>query len=99
MQRILSGLGVAGSSPTSASAMSALAVFTVVASVGSALAAIASRRLGQRALKSTMPPSTIAPNFDASAWRKLTNRMGWDHAERARDCHGLTGSKRQIWLS
>ena len=31
--------------------------------------------LGQRALKSTMPPSTSAPNLDASAWRKLTNRM------------------------
>ena len=75
MQRILSGLGIAGSSSTASSGMSGLAVFTLAASEGSALAAMASRRLGQRALKSTIPPSTSAPNFDASAWRKLTNRM------------------------
>src|SRR3954466_15529317 len=87
MQRILSGLGIVGSSSTSASAKSGLLVLATVASDGSALAAIASRRLGQRALKSTTPPSTTAPNFDASAWRKLTSRMGWDHAERGRGCH------------
>src|SRR6266545_6852744 len=80
MQRILSGLGMAGLSSTSSNDRSAFAPFAAAASAGSALAAMASRRLGQRddvrPDKSTMPPSTTAPILAASAWRKLTNRMG-----------------------
>src|SRR6185369_11391814 len=49
------------------------------ASSASALPAMAARRLGQcpavRSDRSTMPPSTAAPNLCAPAWRKLTNRM------------------------
>src|SRR5215208_3191309 len=80
MQRILSGLGMAGLSSTSSNERSALAPLAAAASAGSALAAMASRRLGQRDEvrpdRSTIPPSTTAPILAASAWRKLTKRMG-----------------------
>src|SRR5215208_4261864 len=80
MQRILSGLGMAGLRSTSSNERSALAPLAAAASAGSAFAAMASRRLGQRDEvrpdRSTMPPSTTAPILAASAWRKLTNRMG-----------------------
>src|ERR1044071_9417118 len=81
MHRILSGLGMAGESSTSSKERSALAPLAAAASAGSAFAGMASRRLGQRdevrPARSTMPPSTTAPILAASAWRKLTNRMGW----------------------
>src|SRR5262245_58841834 len=79
MHRILSGLGMVGSSSTSASLRSERWPFAAVASSGRALAAMTSRKLGHRPPtlrdRSTMPPSTTAPNFCASAWRKLTKRM------------------------
>src|SRR5688572_15047927 len=92
MQRILSGLGMAGASSTSSNERSAVAPLAAAASAGSALAAMASRRLGQRDEvrpdRSTIPPSTTAPILAASAWRKLTNRMGWTLADqRGRTTH------------
>src|SRR4029450_1256605 len=81
MQRILSGLGMAGLSSTSSNDRSAFAPLAAGAGAGHALAAVGARRLGQRddvrPDRSTMPPSTTAPILAASAWRKLTNRMGW----------------------
>src|SRR5215831_13779337 len=86
MHRILSGAGIVGSSSTSASLTSACWPLAAAASWPSALSAMTSRRLDQRWAvrfdRSTMPPSTTAPNLAAPAWRKLTNRMGVTQSDR-----------------